>query len=413
MNPIQISIGGQSNVVGLSIEIGPFVGWGVMALNLALELARQPGRNLAPLVPFRLEVFANPMHRHQLALALSTYKALQKTLDKYPGQALQLQGAVLHGLDGFAAPGAVPGYGIQLFSNMAHIRGRPTLAITFQENTLLAPAAFEHTRAFDRILTGATWNARMLQGHGLTQAMPWFQGIDPTLFHPAPRAGLFRGRFVIFSGGKLEYRKGQDQVLAAFKVFHARHPDAFLLTAWQNYIPAFMAGLENTGHVQGLPEHEAHSLNLRPWLVRNGIAAQDCFDIGRVPNHVMPQILREADVAVFCSRAEGGTNLVAMECMACGLPTILSGNTGHLDLGGEDHCYLLRTQGPVKPTEKYPGVDGWGETSVEEIVEALEAVYADRAEATRRGQAAAVFMQDWTWEKQVQRLLAEIDAFNP
>ena len=410
MNPIQLSLGGHSKVVGLSIPINPFIGWGVMALNIALELARQPGRSLAPLVPLRLEDFANPMHQHQLAPALNTYQALQKTLDQFPGQPWQLQGAVVHGLsDGIA----MSGHGMQLICSMAHVRGQPTFAVTFQENTLLAPKSFEHMRGFDRILVGATWNARMLQGHGLAQAIPWFQGIDPTLFHPAPRAGLMRERFVIFSGGKLEYRKGQDQVVAAFKIFHARHSEAFLLTAWQNYVPAFMAGLEYAGHIDGLPEHSDNSLNLQPWFVRNGIAARDCFDIGRVPNHLMPQILREADVAVFCSRAEGGTNLVAMECMACGLPTILSANTGHLDLGGEDHCYLLRSQGPVKPNVTYPGVDGWGESSVEEIVAALETVYADRAEATRRGQAAARFMQDWTWEKQVQRLLAEIDSFSP
>jgi glycosyltransferase involved in cell wall biosynthesis len=46
----------------------------------------------------------------------------------------------------------------------------------------------------------------------------------------------------------------------------------------------------------------------------------------------MPSVLQEMNVAVFPNRAEGGTNLVAMECMACGLPVILSGNTGHLDL---------------------------------------------------------------------------------
>ena len=42
---------------------------------------------------------------------------------------------------------------------------------------------------------------------------------------------------VIFSGGKLELRKGQDLVVAAFKIFHARHPDALLISSWQNGWP--------------------------------------------------------------------------------------------------------------------------------------------------------------------------------
>ena len=50
------------------------------------------------------------------------------------------------------------------------------------------------------------------------------------------------------------------------------------------------------------------------------------------PNVGMPHVLHEADVALFPNRAEGGTNLVAMECLASGIPTILSANTGHLDL---------------------------------------------------------------------------------
>ena len=40
-----------------------------------------------------------------------------------------------------------------------------------------------------------------------------------------------RERFLIFSGGKMELRKGQDIVLAAFKIFARRHPEATLVTA--------------------------------------------------------------------------------------------------------------------------------------------------------------------------------------
>jgi glycosyltransferase involved in cell wall biosynthesis len=39
-----------------------------------------------------------------------------------------------------------------------------------------------------------------------------------------------------------------------------------------------------------------------------------------------------ADIAVFPNRAEGGTNLVAMECIASGIPTILNPETGQRDL---------------------------------------------------------------------------------
>ena len=46
----------------------------------------------------------------------------------------------------------------------------------------------------------------------------------------------------------------------------------------------------------------------------------------------MASLLKQSDLAVFPNRCEGGTNLVAMEAIACGIPTVLSANSGHLDL---------------------------------------------------------------------------------
>jgi len=91
--------------------------------------------------------------------------------------------------------------------------------------------------------------------------------------------------------------------------------------------------------------------------------------------------------------------------MACGIPTILSANTGHLDLIHSNNCYPLLSQRRVKPTAHFSGIEGWGESDVEEVVEALEQIYTNREEAKNRGLAAANFMLDWTWEKQVNRFL--------
>jgi glycosyltransferase involved in cell wall biosynthesis len=122
------------------------------------------------------------------------------------------------------------------------------------------------------------------------------------------------------------------------------------------------------------------------------------------------QILREADVALFPNRCEGGTNLAAMECMACGIPTILSANTGHLDLIRDDHCYPLRAQTSVQGIGSHASYEDWGESDVEEILAALEAAYTDRTTAQQRGSAAARFMQHWSWDQQIDRLLAVIAA---
>ena len=143
----------------------------------------------------------------------------------------------------------------------------------------------------------------------------------------------------MFSGGKLEYRKGQDIVVEAFRRFHARHTDAMLVTAWHNHWPQTMAGIDAAGYVRGTPAVRNGRCEVTEWLVANGVRADAILDLGLQPQAPIAQALREMDVAVFANRCEGGTNLVAMEAMACGVPTILSANTGHLNLIGRDTCF--------------------------------------------------------------------------
>jgi glycosyltransferase involved in cell wall biosynthesis len=109
------------------------------------------------------------------------------------------------------------------------------------------------------------------------------------------------------------------------------------------------------------------------WIETCGVRSDQHLDVGQVPNYGMPPLLREVDCAVFPNRCEGGTNLVAMECMACGVPTILSANTGHLDLIQDDTVFALEEQRPGRDREaSIDDVPGWGESSVDEVVEALE-----------------------------------------
>ena len=145
--------------------------------------------------------------------------------------------------------------------------------------------------------------------------------------------------------------------------------------------------------------------------VVNGLPKEAFIDVGLVPNDLVGQIMREADVVVFPNRCGGGTNVVAMEWMACGIPTVLSANTGHLDLIDGAPSYPLRSQGKVVESARGWGRgQGWGESDVDEVVAALEEVYADREAAQRRGRQAARFMEDWTSERQIGRLLSTIEA---
>ena len=159
------------------------------------------------------------------------------------------------------------------------------------------------------------------------------------------------------------------------------------------------------------PTADGHP-DILDWAVANGIPREAVVVIGPTPNIAMPHVIREADVALFPNRAEGGTNLVAMECMACGIPTILSANTGHLDLLRHDGVAIpLTRQAPVTRG----GIDttDWGDSDVEEAVEALESVWRDREAARRIGQRGADLMAEMDWRRQTDQLLRAIEPLLP
>ena len=87
--------------------------------------------------------------------------------------------------------------------------------------------------------------------------------------------------------------------------------------------------------------------------------------------------------------------------MASGVPTIISNNTGHMDIIDDKWCYPLTKQTPINE----PGAEGWGESTVDEIVFALEGVYEDREDAKEVGLEAAKFIRSkYTWPKAIEHL---------
>ncbi|MBE9092642.1 tetratricopeptide repeat protein [Tychonema sp. LEGE 07203] len=383
--------------IGISWPLSITSGWGIYGINLTLQLLRNPAWEVALLAPPSISSESlNPLHKSLLLPLIEKQKDFQQLVTANYDKQIACNFPVLYGLGNNLVSSGVEN----------QITSACQVGVIFFEDTRITAEALEKAKKYSVIVAGSNWNADVLRSCGLTNVAMVNQGIDPTIFHPAPKSNLFGDRFVIFSGGKLEYRKGQDIVIAAFKQFRAKHPEALLLTAWHNFWPQYMLGMEQTGNVAGFPNiNRDGSLGISQWLAANGLPVESFIDIGLIPNHLSGQILREADCAVFTNRCEGGTNLVAMESMACGIPTILSANTGHLDLIYSNICYPLSHQGRVKPTAHFPGVEGWGESDVAEVIDALEQVYTNRTEAKNRGLAAANFMLDWTWEKQIKRFL--------
>ena len=110
------------------------------------------------------------------------------------------------------------------------------------------------------------------------------------------------------------------------------------------------------------------------------------------------------DVALQPSRGEPCTNLPVKEAMACGLPVIIGNNSGMTDLITEDNCIPLFDQEPVANAAGQE-LAGWGESNIDEILDALELLYGDRERRTRIGQAASRWVcTNRTWQKHAAEL---------
>ena len=244
--------------IGLDWEVRQDTGWGVYGMNLVLQLARTPG--------VQPSVFAAdlgelpPLERAALGTVIREGAGLSRVLHESAGKRIRLDGIMLRALGNNFGHGPL----------WSRVLGHRNVGIIFFEDPAFDAAALERARSLDLIVAGSAWNGDVLRAAGLDRVRVVQQGVDPTIFHPAPRARLFGDRFVIFSGGKLEYRKGQDIVIAAFRRFRERHPEALLVTAWHNAWPQLIADLGLAGHVRGVPGVRNGVIDVTTWLEQNG-----------------------------------------------------------------------------------------------------------------------------------------------
>jgi glycosyltransferase involved in cell wall biosynthesis len=126
---------------------------------------------------------------------------------------------------------------------------------------------------------------------------------------------------------------------------------------------------------------------------------------------------------MFC-RCEGGTNLVAMEAMAAGVPSILSNNTGHGDLVNAGcsqgthktnwACVPLRRQKLLVPeasSQQMNPYEDWGESDIAECVEKLKILWRNETLRLRVGQnGAALIASSMTWELYRAKLASALKA---
>jgi glycosyltransferase involved in cell wall biosynthesis len=286
------------------------------------------------------------------------------------------------------------------------------VGVTFFERSQIDESYRLALDSYDLVITGSHWNQRVMEEGGYGSAVLVHQGVDTSRFNPIPVPRLFEQPFIIFAGGKLEARKGQDIVLEGFRRFLRHCPNALLIATWANIGNVGLDTIARTPYVEGAPSN-GDAKSLFDWLQLNQIPAGNILLPQVMANTQLPNLIKQTDAAVFTSRCEGGTNLMAMETLACGIPTLLSANTGHLDLleMGMAHAISVGSGGvgkvPKEITTGYGGDAGglWGETDPEELVEWWLRLWKEKQTWRHHGQQGAGVMATMNWQTSMEKLI--------
>lgn len=378
--------------VWLNWEVNNKSGWGILGLNIFFQWARDS--ELAPLsaspIGNDLLLLIDPLRLSVVSEAIKVSNEFADAVARTPGTHINLDATVIEPISHSDRP--------------SRLFGKRNIGRCIFENSNIAKFQ-ANLGKFDALLCGSSWNANIIRAHTNRAVNVIFEGVDPSLFCPGPRSGVMRpDQFYIFSGGKVEFRKGQDLVLRAFKEFSRRHDNAVLVTAWHSPWPRISAGFKGTLDAPLLLDDKG-LVNIKQWAADNGVDPSRMVEIFSTPNQLMPTILREMDVALQPSRAEACSNLPAMEAMACGLPVIVGANTGMIDLITDDNCVPLCDQQRVPARSENYHTDGWGESNVDEILEALEMLYADKERREAIGANASRWIREHrTWQEHASHL---------
>lgn len=383
-------------MVYIDFPLGSAHGWGVCGKYCTRELAQLTATFMLA-DDFTPEVVGDGYEWHELA----RHHFPSARLAEFPrqGEVTRLDAPLLECIAGK-----------DMLPLSPKIRGTRTVGYSFFEDNILKPAWIDNARRhYDWVATGSTWCTQLLRQQGLEQVSTVVQGVDRRIFFPgAAEREFFRDRFVVFSGGKFELRKGQDIAMRAYKVLQDRHADVMLVNSWFNPWPFSVQTMRATKLIRFDPPESAPSYvsSINDVISDNGIDVKRVVTLLPQPNRLMPRVYANTDVGLFPNRCEGGTNLVLMEYMACGKPVVASNVTGHADVLTAQNALLIESNGTteVRNAAGEP-VAVWPEPDLDQAIDQLEHAYQNRAELRAFGERAGQDLASWTWGKAATEFL--------
>lgn len=367
---------------------GSFHGWGNCGKYITRELSAITDIKLVP-VNFSEKNIANPLDYHFLKSKLiekQEYEALKNS-------ALKLDFSVLQAITSQEMLPVEP-----------DIKGKFNAGYSFFEENILLPEYINNAKEhFDIVIAGCKWCEEVLRSYNLENVSTVIQGIDPQIFNPCDNEKKYlKDKFVIFSGGKFELRKGQDLVIKAFKVLQDKYKDVILVNSWFNMWQNSLKTMAASPYINFSIKSNEYTSMINHVLSDNGINLGNVITLLPAPNSSMAHIYKNTDIGLFPNRCEGGTNLVLMEYMACGKPVIASYNTGHKDIITSQNSIMIQKMQQSRINNGQRDIAIWETPDFDEIIAHLEWAYNNREKLNAIGNQAGSDLSQLTWTKSAE-----------
>ncbi|MFH1673060.1 MAG: glycosyltransferase family 4 protein [Pseudomonadota bacterium] len=374
------------NKIFLIMPRGTTHGWGICGRYVASELARMVNLRFVT-DPFGVEDIGDNDQFTLLSRCFLPFEQLRES-----------QGE--NGRICLDAPVVQAICGVNFRPWLTEVQGPVTIGYTFFEENIIAEDDLRWARDYyDMVAVGSSWCGEVLKSYGFSRTRVVIQGIDPFLFHMTGEKKKYRDAFVIFSGGKFEFRKGQDLVMRAVKVMQDRYKDVLLVNSWYNYWPESMATMSCSRYINLELPSGPYQDAIRHLVSINGLDPERVIILPPQPNALMSEVYRDSDIGLFPNRCEGGTNLVLMEYMACGRPVVASFLTGHRDVLNEDYALLVHAKQVIDVSRNKRVIARWEDPDLDEIIAQLDWAYHNRDANRDLGRRAAEAMSSFTWEE--------------